>query len=52
MALFAAMVVAAAPGIIPLDTPTQVKMALVAFGITLIVARAERQGKKWRDSDD
>jgi hypothetical protein len=52
MALFSAIVVAAAPGLIPLDVPTQVKMALVALCITLIVARAERQGQKWSDASD
>jgi len=52
MAMFAAVVVAAAPGLIPLDVPTQVKMALVSLCITLIVARAERQGKEWSKSDD
>lgn len=49
MAMFAAMVVAAAPNIIPIDIPVQVKMALVSLGITLIVARAEKKGKDWVD---
>jgi hypothetical protein len=52
MALFASVVIAAAPGLIPLDVPTQIKMALVSLCITLIVARAERQGKKWSEDDD
>jgi hypothetical protein len=52
MAMFAAVVVAAAPGLIPLDVPTQIKMALVSLCITLIVARAERQGSKWSKVDD
>ena len=52
MAIFAAVVVAAAPGLIPLEVPTQIKMALVSLCITLIVARAERQGKQWSKADD
>jgi hypothetical protein len=52
MALFASVVIAAAPNLIPLDVPTQIKMALVSLCITLIVAKAERQGNKWSKSDD
>jgi uncharacterized protein involved in response to NO len=52
MALFAAVIVAAEPGLIPLDVSPQIKMALVSLCITLIVARAERQGKEWSKTDD
>lgn len=52
MAIFAAVVVAAAPNLIPIDIPTQIKMAIVSLCITLIVARAERQGKNWSKADD
>jgi hypothetical protein len=51
MALFAAVIVAAEPGLIPLDLSPQIKMALVSLCITLIVARAERQGKEWSKTD-
>jgi hypothetical protein len=52
MALFASFVVAAAPNLVPLDVPVQIKMALVSLCLTLIVARAERQGKNWSSGDD